>query len=183
MYNVVAKVRSGEALTDEEREVHALAACGVLLDLHEELDALVARAYGWGWPEAREVVLERLVALHDERVDEERRGMVRWLRPDYQRPLFGRAEERGEALPLTPGAPAPVAVAAQDGRPWPRDAVGQIGALRQLVAAGPLSAEEAAQRFKKAKPEIVVRHLEFLALLGELQRSEDGRFHEVLQPA
>ncbi|MEZ0333855.1 MAG: hypothetical protein ACAI18_07595, partial [Gemmatimonadales bacterium] len=90
---------------------------------------------------------------------------------------------RGEALPLTPGAPAPVAVAAQDGRPWPRDAVGQIGALRQLVAAGPLSAEEAAQRFKKAKPEIVVRHLEFLALLGELQRSEDGRFHEVLQPA
>ena len=55
--------------------------------------------------------------------------------------------------------------------------------LQQLVAAEPLSAEEAAQRFTKAKPEIVARHLEYLAPMGALQRSEDGRYHEVLQPA
>jgi hypothetical protein len=183
MYNVVAKLRSGEALDEAEQKVHTLAACGVLRDLHDELDTLVAHAYGWSWPEDSAVILERLVALHEVRVEEERKGMVRWLRPDYQRARFGQPAEPAEALPLTPGAPAPAVVAAADGRPWPRDAVGQIGALRQLVAAGPLSAEEAAQRFTKAKPEIVARHLETLAILGELQRSEDGRYHEVLQPA
>jgi hypothetical protein len=35
---------------------------------------LVAEAYGWPWPMAREEILERLVALHDERVEEEQRG-------------------------------------------------------------------------------------------------------------
>jgi hypothetical protein len=33
-----------------------------------------------------------------------------------------------------------------------------------------------------AKTENIARHLETLAILGELQRSEDGRYHEVLQP-
>jgi hypothetical protein len=99
----VAKLRSEEALDVAEQRVHTLAACGVLRDLHDELDALVASAYGWSWPEDPAVVLERLVALHEERVEEERKGVVRWLRPDYQQPRFGAAEERVEGLQLTPG--------------------------------------------------------------------------------
>jgi hypothetical protein len=63
MYNVVAKLRSGEALDEAEQTIHALAACGVLRDLHDELDALVARAYGWTWPEDQAVILERLVCF------------------------------------------------------------------------------------------------------------------------
>ena len=98
VYNVVAKLRSGEPLEEAEQAVHDLAACGVLRDLHDELDALVAAAYGWSWPEDSAVVLERLVALHDDRVEEERRGIVRWLRPDYQQPLFGAG---AGAEPLT----------------------------------------------------------------------------------
>jgi hypothetical protein len=39
------KFRSGSVLTTKEQEaVHTLAACGVLKDLHEELDCLVAKA-------------------------------------------------------------------------------------------------------------------------------------------
>ena len=91
MYNVVEKLRSGEALTEKERRIHEVAACGVLRDLHDELDRLVADAYGWPWPMETEEILARLVALHDERAEEEKRGpapVVRWLRPDYQIPRF-----------------------------------------------------------------------------------------------
>ena len=55
-----------------------------------------AEAYGWPWPMEKEEILERLVALLDERVEEEQRGIVRWLRPDYQIPRFGAD------LPSTP---------------------------------------------------------------------------------
>jgi hypothetical protein len=36
----------------------------------------LAEAYGWPWPMEKEEILERLVALHDERVAEEQRGLV-----------------------------------------------------------------------------------------------------------
>ena len=62
MYNVVAKLRSGAALTPKERTIHELAACGVLRDMHDELDALVAEAYGWPWPMTDAGILDRLVA-------------------------------------------------------------------------------------------------------------------------
>ncbi|MBK7011853.1 MAG: hypothetical protein IPH43_03605 [Xanthomonadales bacterium] len=38
-----------------------------------------------------EAVLERLVALNAERAAEEARGLVRWLRPDYQNPTSATA--------------------------------------------------------------------------------------------
>jgi hypothetical protein len=34
---------------------------------------------GWEWPLPKEIVLERLVVLHDERVWEEKAGKVRWF--------------------------------------------------------------------------------------------------------
>ena len=42
VYTAVEKLRSGEPLTEKERKVHEIAACGVLRDLHDELDRLVA---------------------------------------------------------------------------------------------------------------------------------------------
>ncbi|MGH8338279.1 MAG: class I SAM-dependent DNA methyltransferase, partial [Gammaproteobacteria bacterium] len=77
MYNVVEKLRSDETLTVKERAIHEIAACGILRDMHDELDKLVAEAYGWPWPIARDEILERLVALHDERVEEEKHGQIR----------------------------------------------------------------------------------------------------------
>ena len=174
MYDVVEALRAGKPLTAAQQRVHAASACGVLRDLHDALDRLVAQAYGWSWPEVDGVVLERLVALHEARVEEERRGQVRWLRPDYQRPRFaGAVTEAGlGGLTVTAAAaPAPATRA-----PWPADAVGQITALRDLVATAALSVEEAAQRFTGARRELVTRHLETLALLGEVVRDETGRY-------
>lgn len=181
MYNVVEKLRAGAALTKAEREVHSLAACGMLRDFHDELDHLVAEAYGWSWPEPSALVLERLVALHDVRVVEETTGRVRWVRPDYQKKRFSDAQESVDIGSM------PVAMAEQAAQKpavaWPADAVGQITALRQLAAARPVNVEEAAAQFTGASKAIVARHLETLAILGEVRPLDGGRYAAALAAA
>ena len=174
MYNVVAKLRSGEALTPKERTIHELAACGVLRDIHDELDALVAQAYGWPWPMSDAEILDRLVALHDVRVEEESRGIVRWLRPEFQAP-GQTVTTPPAALALASDAPS-ATVVADAIMPWPAEAVEQIGALKRLASAGTLSVDDAMARFNGAKREIVARHLETLAILGEVRVLADGMY-------
>src|SRR4051794_19579590 len=89
MYNVLEKLRSGEPLTPADREIHEQGLISVLLDIHRRLDAAVVAAYGWPADIGEEEILERLVALNRERAEEERRGIVRWLRPEYQAPRAG----------------------------------------------------------------------------------------------
>lgn len=177
IYNVIEKLRAGDPLTKKEREIHESAACGVLRDLHDDLDRLVAEAYGWLWPLPEEEVLARLVALHDERVREEEAGLVRWLRPDYQ------TEKYGAGLPEIPDelelADAPEVEKVTAVIPWPKTALDQIAALKQLSAGHAWSVEEAASRFKGARRDLVERHLETLAILGELNVAEDGRYRAV----
>ncbi|HEY0971318.1 MAG TPA: DNA methyltransferase [Gemmatimonadales bacterium] len=175
IYNVVDRLRAGEPLSKAERDVHTLAACGTLRDLHEELDHLVAEAYGWSWPEPPALILERLVALHDQRVEEENGGRVRWLRRDYQTARFGPGLETSiETLDLTTEA-VPATTAATP-PPWPANAVGQIAALRELAATAPVSVDEAVRRFSGARRDLVARHLETLAILGEVAAVGDGRY-------
>jgi len=175
MYDVVAKLLSGEPLTPKERTIHELAACGVLRDIHDELDALVAEAYGWPWPIPDAEILERLVALHDERVEEEKRGIIRWLRPEYQAPGQAAAAPAAE-LELPDSVPADTAVVVSAPGPWPAGAIEQIGALKRLVHGAALTAEQATARFSGARREIVERHLETLAILGEVREAGDGSY-------
>ncbi|MBC7734287.1 MAG: class I SAM-dependent DNA methyltransferase [Bacteriovorax sp.] len=108
MYNVLDALRLRRTLTAKEKLVHADGLVSVIAELHDRLDALVLRAYGWAdlapalvgqpggtlpWPArpaaqaaAEEELLARLVALNAERALEESRGTVRWLRPDFQDP-------------------------------------------------------------------------------------------------
>jgi hypothetical protein len=176
MYNVISKLRTGDELTKAEREIHELAACGTLRDLHDELDRLVAEAYGWPWPEPPDAILARLVALHDSRVEEERAGNVRWLRPEYQIPRFGKGTEAETAAADDDAGSAGEALPPSARAPWPRDAIGQITALRALAMAVPVTVDEAAAHFDGAQRDLVVRHLETLAILGELHVADDGRY-------
>lgn len=178
MYNVVEKLRSGDPLTRSEQRTHELAACGVLRDLHDELDALVARAYGWSWPMSDGDVLARLVELHDARVAEEAAGQVRWLRSDYQVPRFGVAGDQTLALPgleRTSGrrggraVPDPV-------RAWPDSVVDQVIALKGLLATHALDPDHIVRRFRGARRDLVTRHLETLALMGEVREGSGGRY-------
>lgn len=175
-YNVVEKLRIGEALTPAERTVHELAACGVLKDLHEELDGLVADAYGWPWPMEKEEILERLVKLHDERVAEEKAGKVRWLRPEYQIPRFGKGLAAPAELALEADGAAGGGAGATEPLPWPKTAMEQLGGLKTLLGARALSVEEAAAGFTGASRALVERHLEALALTGEVTRGKDGKY-------
>lgn len=174
MYNVVEKLRSGEPLTVKERAIHEIAACGVLRDMHDELDQLVAEAYGWPWPMQKEEILERLVALHDERVEEEKRGLVRWLRPEYQIPRFATAAHV-LTLEITDAVPQPVEPAIEL-RAWPTTAVEQLSGLGALVAQRPLTPDEIAANFTGARRDLIARHLETLALMGEVVVDRDGRY-------
>jgi hypothetical protein len=180
IYNVVEKLRTGEVLSDAERVIHEAAACGVLRDLHEELDMAVARCYGWSWPLHRAESLSRLVDLHDVRIAEEQAGHVHWLRPDYQVRRFGEG-----ALELPPDAVLDDEQAPEEahGRtPWPRTAAEQIRALQHTLAAGPLTVEEAAVRFSGARRDLVARHLETLVLLGEVRVGDANEYHAVRDP-
>src|SRR5207248_2994638 len=116
MYNVLEKLRSGETLSDKEKMIHEQGLVSVLKQIHDDLDAAVFAAYGWPATLTDEEILQRLVALNATRAAEEARGLVRWLRPDFQNPTpptrrvsegptppTRRASE--ESIPPTPPAP------------------------------------------------------------------------------
>lgn len=186
MYNIVEKLRTREPLTTKERVVHEIAACGVLRALHDDLDAKVAEAYGWPWPMEREEILEHLVALHDQRVAEERRGVIRWLRPEFQVARFPapRSADDAPALPL-PESPRPAAEVTGSSAPppWPRTAVEQLSAIAALLSTRALTVDEVTTSFAGASRSLVQRHLETLALMGELSRGPDGRYRVAVRAA
>ena len=166
LYNVVEKLRAGEALTAKEQAVNQQGLVSVLLALHHDLDAAVAAAYGWpaGLPEAE--LLARLVQLNHARAAEEAAGTVRYLRPAYQAP-----GQQQSALPL--GAPATAAAVGVPTvpQPWPPDLAQQMQAVRAVVAqaGAPLTPAQVAARFKKAKPVQVQPLLATLTALSLLR--------------
>jgi hypothetical protein len=179
LYNVLAMERAGEALDDKARRIHQQGLVGILRQLHEELDAAVAAAYGWpaDLPEAE--ILQRLVDLNAERAAEEAQGQVRWLRPTYQAPDAVGATGGSPQQGTLDVAPDPVAVAtATEDRPWPKELPQQAAALRDVLASLPAPADVKAiagafqgRRTTKRLAE-VGRLLETLAALGQV--SEEG---------
>jgi SAM-dependent methyltransferase len=198
VYNVLEKLRRADPLTAKDKVIHDQGLVSVLRELHDDLDRAVFAAYGWEdlgerlvgkpgattpWPEkpaeqaeAEEELLTRLVALNAERAAEEARGVVRWLRPEFQNPATGtapatqdalalpdsdaddtappkavrkaRRKPRGASTPGPAGAPAtPPTTAAR--QPWPKTAPEQARAVADVLAAArrPLSLDDIATRF------------------------------------
>jgi len=96
MYNVLEKRRSGEELTAKEKQIHEKGLVSVLKQIHDELNAAVFDAYGWPHDSTDEQILERLVALNHERAEEEKRGLIRCLRPEFQNPSGGKPSVQPE---------------------------------------------------------------------------------------
>jgi hypothetical protein len=200
IYNVLEKVRTGEPLTTKDKTIHDHGLVSVLRDLHDDLDRAVFDAYGWndlaaelvGKPgattplpdkpaaqaAAEEELLARLVRLNAERAAEEARGLVRWLRPEFQA-AQATATQTEIAEEEAPTAPKP---ATAKRAPWPATLPEQIRLVADTVAqsARPLDLDQLADRFtgrgpwKKRLPEIVSS----LEALGRVRvDSRDGRVH------
>lgn len=163
LYNALERLRELEngcdvpPLTDAERDVHQAGLISMLKELHDDIDRAVLAAYGWddlipslvGKPGAtlpspyktetqervEEELLTRLVALNLERVAEEKRGTVQWLRPDYQMPRLSVKTPKPEEEHIgTFDVELPDAV---DRPKWPTDGLEQIRLVRDLLAKAP----------------------------------------------
>ena len=178
MYNVLLKLRSGEALTDKERVIHEQGLVSVLRQLHDDLDRAVFDAYGWPDTLTDDEILERLVALNAERAAEEAQGRIRWLRPDFQCPegTSAQAELAVEVEERTSNVQHPTSRVQRS--PWPKALPDQVRVLREALArqVAPVSAETLARQFTRARMDRVEELLQTLAEMGQAREVEDGRF-------
>ena len=173
LYDVLKKERRGEDLDESEREIHEKGLVGVLRELHDELDAAVADAYGWGAGLPKETILQRLVTLNAERRVEEEEGQVRYLRPAYQAPetVETQAEMDLDVQVGGDGAPA-------EPLDWPSGLKARAQVVKAVMthADEPLTVEQVAQHFHRARRADVQELLETLDALGHVERTEEGAY-------
>jgi hypothetical protein len=155
LYNVLERLRAGakpDDLNDKERRIFDDGLVLILKELHGRLDAAVAGAYGWPIDLTEEEVLTRLVGLNKERVKEEARGKVRWLRPDYQIPRFGSDKEKAEQLEADLGE-AIASVVSGPKPAFPKDERDQTFAVHQVLmeAERPVEPATIAASFKQGR--------------------------------
>jgi hypothetical protein len=178
MYNVLEKLRKNEELTNHDRMIHEQGLVSVLKQIHDDLDAAVAAAYGWPVDLSDEQILQKLVALNAERAEEEKRGIIRWLRPEFQNPGGAATTQQDLGLATTETKPAKSKGQGGTKPPWPKDLVGQISAVRSQLATAtvPLKAVDVAKAFKSAKAEKVAELLAALEALGQARKVDGDRF-------
>ena len=130
--------------------------------------------------EAEEELLARLVALNQERAEEERHGVVRWLRPDYQIPKLGHKvktpedAEQVEAQLVVPTAAV--------GKPtWPKDEMDRIRVVRDMLnrASGPVTPKFLGAAFRgrnsARRTKGIEKALQVLVAAGVAQQGVGGQ--------
>lgn len=174
LYNCLEQMRAGATLDDKSEAVKQRGLVIILRDLHDAIDRLTLEAYGWPAETGDADIVARLVALNQERAQEEATGHVRWLRPAYQGPRAGVAAPQNRVLTLVSGeAPA-------QRRPrFPSDRYEQPLAVQAaLETSGPAASADLARRFSggaRLEPRIS-RVLTTLHRYGHVDRLPDGRW-------
>ena len=185
MYNVQEKLRSGESLSDKEKTIHQQGLVSVLRELHDDLDRAVFEAYGWsdladklvGRPgattplpdkptdqaEAEEKLLMRLIELNKQRAEEESRGIVHWLRSNYQAPYAVQTE-----VDISPkgAVTKPEATTRKGKATFPKAIPDQLRMLRVALAERHHTTESLAELFKRKPRKSVEEGLKSLAAVG-----------------
>lgn len=159
LYNVQERLRElendapVEPLSGKERDIHDAGLISVLKEIHDDIDRAVFEAYGWndlipalvGKPgattpsmyklaeqeEAEEELLSRLTDLNRARALEEEKGIVHWLRPEYQIPKLGhKVQQPDDGQQIE----AEISILDPDKkRKWPADGLAQIRIVRDIL--------------------------------------------------
>jgi hypothetical protein len=132
------------------------------------------QAYGWPADLSDDDILARLVELNQTRVDEERRGLIRWLRPDYQIDKLGALAHRGDRVQVLPTNKA-----ARLRPAFPDDRKAQAGCVLDLLSRSKaaMTAADIAASFKAGAviEGDVAAILTSLDRLGEIESFDSGR--------
>lgn len=169
MYNVLEKLCKNEELTPQESFVYDAALIGILREIHHELDRAVFEVYGWSPELTTDEVLARVVALNSERRVEEKSGLVRWLRHDFQAPhavpVTGTLEGLVEEAPLA---------ARRSRLQWPDFLPEQVRAIKGILRGSPAqTAQQVASEFRRARRGRVNEILTTLVALGQARMTGD----------
>ena len=181
LYNVRERLKGlergeGPPLDESEQAIHEAGCVSVIHDLHKRIDDAVADAYGWPRDLTDADILARLVALNRERAEEERKGLIRWLRPEYQaargKPV-AQAEEQDEAVLELPEAETQAPA-------LPKDDAAFYATLQNTLRALARPAEpiEIARRFRDGgrASRRIERGLLTLAAVGNVRKTAQGWF-------
>ncbi|MFM2062239.1 MAG: hypothetical protein RLZZ507_1909 [Cyanobacteriota bacterium] len=181
MYNLLEKLRKGETFTAADKTYNDKALVSTLKQIHDELDNAVFDAYGWQdlkdnqktKAEIEEIILERLVTLNAERAEEERNGIIRWLRPEYQAPN----EVTQQVLTEVMETEATVIIPSEQ-RTFPKQPKEQLAAIRDLLRTNTSewTVEQIAAQFKNGGKykNAIVENVERLEWFGILICRETG---------
>jgi len=124
-----------------------------------------------------DALLDRLVVLNAERAAEEKKGLIRWLRPEFQNPDKKAAAPKQTEIEIEDEA-EPRAAAKTGKLPWPKDLPDQVRRVADVLAAArePMSLDAIAERFtgkgpwKRRLPQII----DTLEVLGRARRVDDA---------
>ena len=200
MYNVLERLRELEGLGEspgirqsadpgvtapaplnaKEKKIYEQGLVGILKQLHDELDVAVAEAYGWPANLSTDAILTKLVALNAERAAEEANGLVRWLRPEYQKPQGKAAAGKQSSLQVDTVDAESAAASTVTTREWPSDLPAQAAALTEVLSTlnAPASVEAIAARFEgkrtKKRLDEMTKLLETLKAVGRAREKEGG---------
>jgi hypothetical protein len=176
MYNVLEKLRSGEKLTAKEQTIHEQGLVSVLKQIHDDLDAAVFDAYGWPHDLEDEEILQRLVDLNHQRAEEESRGLIRWLRPEFQNPQG--TTQTTFASDEDPEQPKKTIATKVTKQPWPKTLPERMVAIQSALQrhAAPATPKEIAAYYTRANESQVTELLQTLVAVGNLRQLPDARF-------
>jgi hypothetical protein len=174
LYNVLEEIKGGLTLGKKSQDIKERGNVLTLKDIHDQIDAAVALAYGCPVDLDDDQILTHLVVLNAERIAEERRGLIRWLRPDYQIQKIGPLAHGADRVQTiaTAGRNKPL-------RAFPSEEKAQAGEVLDLLARSrrPLTAEQIAVRFKNGDRAVadIQDVLKSLDRIGQAETFDNGR--------